>query len=422
MRDTVGMDRVLEPPPARRRIVLWTAAGLALVVALVAARPLIARWGSADRSIERSRLRLATVKRGDLVHDVAVQGRVVAASRPTLFSPAAGIVDLRVKEGEAVAADQVLAVVESPDLDSRLEQEKATWEALRSEVSRLELSERQQNLANEQQEALLGVRRDAAAREAQRSEALAAQGLLNDIELERARDALRVASLELEQSSRSKGLAREMLAFQVADARHRLEGQRLAVEEAARRVAQLTIRSPFTGLVATLEAEDRDAVVAGQALLGVVDLGELEVAVNIPEAYADDATPGVAAAVLVDGANVAGRLTRVAPEVQDSQVEGRVAFTHGLPPGLRQNQRLSVRLILDQRHDVLKVPRGPFLESGGGKAIYVVSDGVARRRPIEVGAVSVTEVEVAHGLEEGEQVVLSDLGTLEGSSTVLIRD
>ena len=92
------------------------------------------------------------------------------------------------------------------------------------------------------------------------------------------------------------------------------------------------------------------------------------------------------------------------------------------PPGLRQNQRLSARLLLDRKSDALKVPRGPFLDAGGGRAVYVVSDGLARRRAIVVGTVSVTEVEILEGLEEGEEIVLSDLGPAEGAETVLLRD
>jgi len=126
--------------------------------------------------------------------------------------------------------------------------------------------------------------------------------------------------------------------------------------------------------------------------------------------------------VRVDAAEVPGKLTSVAPEVRNSQVAGRIAFDGGPPPGLRQNQRVSARLLLDRKSAVLKVPRGPFLEAGGGRAVYVVADGLARRRPIVVGTVSVTEVEILEGLAEGEQIVLSDLGAAEGAETVLLRD
>ena len=422
IRDTSAMDTVVERPASWRRLKIALPVAAAVVVLLVvAARPLVRRWAAADASIERSRLRLATVTRGDLVFDVAVQGRVVAASRPTLFSPAPGIVSLRVREGERVAKGAILAVLESPETESRLQQETATLAALRSDLSRLELSTRQRNLENRQAVELGEVRVEAAGRAVKRSEELSGEGLLSATELEAARDALRIATIELAQARQKVELETEALAFEVQDGRSRVERQGLVVAEVQRQVAELTMRAPFDGLVATVPVQNRDALVRGQAVVGVVDLGDLEVEVSIPETYADEVTPGVEAAVLIDNETRRGTVTRVAPDVQGGQVLGRVAFAGGTPEGLRQNQRVSTRLVLAHQRDVLKVSRGPFVETGGGRWVYVVKDRLARRREIELGTVSVTEAEVVRGLEEGEEIVLSDLSQLQGAQTVLLR-
>jgi HlyD family secretion protein len=422
IRDTSAMDTAVERPASWRRLrLVLLVVAVVIVLVVVVARPLVRRWAAADASIERSRLRLATVTRGDLVFDVAVQGRVVAASRPTLFSPAAGIVSLRVREGEQVAKGTVLAVLESPETESRLQQETATLAALRSDLSRLELSTRQRNLENRQAVELGEVRVEAAGRAVKRSEDLAGEGLLSATELEAARDALRIATIELAQARQKVELETEALAFEVQDGRSRVERQGLVVAEVQRQVAELTMRAPFDGLVATVPVQNRDALVRGQAVVGVVDLGDLEVEVSIPETYADDVTPGVEAAVLVDNETRRGTVTRVAPDVQGGQVLGRVAFAGGTPAGLRQNQRVSTRLVLANQSNVLKVARGPFVETGGGRWVYVVKDRLARRREIELGTVSVTEAEVVRGLEEGEEIVLSDLSQLQGAQTVLLR-
>jgi len=423
IRDTSLMDEPVERRRSKLRLSLVAGTvALALVIAAVAGTPLVRRWARAERSIDRSRLRLATVTRGDLVHEVAVQGRAVAGSRPTLFSPSTGIASVRVREGARVSAGEVLAVVESPELESRLDQELASLNALRSDLGRLELSVRQRDLENRQAVELARVRVEAATRGVGRAEELAGLGLLSATELEAARDTQHIEGLELEQARQKVELEQEMLQFEVGDARLRLERQELLVGEVRRQVSELTVRAPFAGLVATVSVEDRDAVVRGQALLGVVDLSALEVEVNIPEAYADDVAPGTPAVILVEAVEHPGTLTMVAPEVRESQVAGRVTFDHGTPPGLRQNQRLSTRLVLDRRSGVLKVPRGPFLESGGSRSVYAVEDGLAVRRPVEIGVVSVSEGESLGGLEEGDEIVLSDLSRLDGAETVLLRN
>ncbi len=108
--------------------------------------------------------------------------------------------------------------------------------------------------------------------------------------------------------------------------------------------------------------------------------------------------------------------------MRDSQVTGTVVFAGAAPQGLKQSQRVSVRMVFENKPNVLKVPRGPFLESGGGRQIYVVSDGMATPRNIRVGAVSVSEVEILDGLTAGEKVILSDTSDFGGAKSVLLRN
>ncbi len=419
--DTSAMDRQLEPNRRLTPLRIALAIGLVLVTVAVL-RPTLSRWNSADRSVERARLRIAPVTRGELNYEVAVQGRVVAASRPTLFAPSAGLVVLHVREGESVQPGQKLAEIESPELASRLQQERATLLALRSDASRLALALRQQNQTDDQQIELLQVRQEAASRGLERAERLHDEGLLNVLDLEAARDELTIQTLELAQARRNRSLQGEMREFELSDARARAERQQLVVAEVERQYEELTLRAPFEGLVATVEAEDRDAVIAGQPLIGVVDLSDLEVEINIPEAYADEVQPGLDAWVQLGGASIGARVTRVAPEVRNGQVEGRLAFADGTPAGLRQNQRLSTRIVLDHRADALMVPRGPWLESQAGRRVWVVDGELAQSREVQIGVTSVTEVEILSGLEVGEQIVLSDLSRFDPDHTLLLRD
>ena len=91
----------------------------------------------------------------------------------------------------------------------------------------------------------------------------------------------------------------------------------------------------------------------------------------------------------------------------NGEVTARLRFDDGKqPPGLRQNQRLSARIVLDTRRNVLMVERGPFMEQGGGHA-YVVDGSRAQRRPIQTGASSLSAVEIVSGLQPGEKIVVS---------------
>ncbi len=88
--------------------------------------------------------------------------------------------------------------------------------------------------------------------------------------------------------------------------------------------------------------------------------------------------------------------------------------------GLRQNQRVAARILLETKNNVLIVSRGSFLQIGGGRIAYVVNDGMASKRKIQTGATSISQVEILSGLQEGEIIVLSGANAFEDRDQVLL--
>lgn len=269
---------------------------------------------------------------------------------------------------------------------------------------------------------MLALKLEAATRSLRRATALHDEGLINPFEHEKANDDVEIAKLEVKNARETAELERDALAFEERNRRLHVQRQLAVVDELERQVAELRIDAPFDGMVAAMSVQDRDAVIRNQPLLSVVNLTTFDLEVELPEGYAGDVTPGTRAEVQIQGKPHPGRVTMVSPDVQGGQVRATVAFEGESPAGLRQSERLSTRLLLERHASVLKLPRGPFLESGGGRQAYVVEGGVAVLRTIATGAVSVSEVEVVTGLQAGERVVISDTSMFEGARTVLIRE
>ena len=108
-------------------------------------------------------------------------------------------------------------------------------------------------------------------------------------------------------------------------------------------------------------------------------------------------------------------------QVVDGQVSGRIRFSDGKPAGLRQNQRLTTRILMDEHPDVLMVERGPFVDTGGGRVAYVVHGNVADRTAIEVGATSLNAVEIVNGVKEGDRIVISGTDAFKGAQRVALE-
>jgi HlyD family secretion protein len=215
----------------------------------------------------------------------------------------------------------------------------------------------------------------------------------------------------------------ERLTFELRNRELQLERQSLLVQDLERQVDELNMRSPVNGIVGNLLVQQKTSVAANQAVMAVVDLTAFEVEAQVAESYADDLGLGMQAEILIGNAPYAGTLVSVSPEVIQNQVTTRIRFSGDTPPGLRQNQRLTTRVLMEEKPGVLTLPRGQFLDSGGSRLAYVLGDDrVARRRSIEVGARSLSAVEVVAGLEEGETVVVSSIDAFRGADTVLVSD
>jgi HlyD family secretion protein len=159
-------------------------------------------------------------------------------------------------------------------------------------------------------------------------------------------------------------------------------------------------------MIANLAQPDKTEVAASTPLLTVVDLRALELEFHVAETYAGAIKPGMVADITLGGRTQAGKVTAISPEVRQNEVTGRVKFD-AQPPGLRQNERASLRIILDERDNVLKFERGASIDETT-RAVYVVRGEQAIRVPVQLGTASVTEIEALRGLQPGDQVVISD--------------
>lgn len=423
MRDTAGQDRVIETGGGwRRDRRVWIVGGgvIALLV-LVALAWLLKGWLSSDETVSRARLRIATVTRGEFLNDVAAQGTVVAAVSPTLYAPAAGTVTLNRNAGDNVHKGDLLATVDSPTLRNEYERERATLESLVVDLQRQEIEVRRAILESQQKADMAGVAIRAADREFQRSQTAWDQRVISQRDYQRAKDELDEAKLTHDHAIETAALEKESLQFELQTRRLQRDRQKLVVADLERRVGELAVKSPVDGVVGTLAVTQKSAVQQDTALLTVVDLTALVIEFRVAESYAGSIGVGMPAEVTYGPKVYAGVVLSISPEVRQGEVTGRVRLRE-LPPGLRQNQRVSVRILMDKRDHVLKVERGAFYEAGGGTTAYVVHDDIAERRAIRTGAASVREVEILGGLVEGDQVVISNTEPFRNAARVRLAD
>ncbi|MBB5212265.1 efflux RND transporter periplasmic adaptor subunit [Microbulbifer hydrolyticus] len=425
IRDTSGQDVQLTPASPWKNPRLLKRAGLGVAAAAFVVWGLMS-WQSTnavDASVSLSRLNIAAVERGDLVRDLVVQGKVVAANSPTLFSPAQGIVKFAVKAGDTVEQGQLLAEVDSPQLQNQLAQESAMYNKLSVELARQKIQAKRQRLENTQKADLAKVDLTAAQRELKRAELSMEKQIISQLDFEKASDDLARAELEYKQAVQNSQLENEALTFETQTLQLQVDQQQLQVEELQRKVNELNIVSPVDGTIGSLAATQRASVAANTPLLTVVDLTSFELEAAVPENYADDLGLAMEVEINMGGRKLPGEITAIAPEVIDNQVVARVRFTGNQPKNLRQNLRLTARVLLENRSDVMLVKRGAFLDQTGGRFAWKLNDQQqAVKVPITIGALGLNQVEIVSGLNEGDQIITSAADELEKAQLVALKD
>jgi HlyD family secretion protein len=420
IRDTSLQDAVITAAPAHKftRRAIWATAAVA---AVAGAALLLSAWRGSEHSVSASRLRIAEVTRGTLIRDASVNGRVVAAISPTLYSTAQATVTLKTNAGDTVKKGDVLAILESPDIADALKREQSSYSQLEAEVARQQILAKKQKLLAQREADTAEIDRLSAQRTLERYESVAQVGIIAKIDYQKAKDALNSAQIRASHASKAAALEGDDVALALRTKVNELDRQRLSLANAQRRFDELTVRAPVDGFVGTLNVQNRSVVAANTPLMTLVDLSKLEVELEVPETYVADMGLGMSAEIQLGETRATGKLAALSPEVVKNQVLARVRFDGAQPKGLRQSQRVSARLLIEEKPNVVMLPRGPFVENEGGRFAYVMRDGVAVRTPVTLGATSVMAVEILSGLKVGDKVVIAGTDTFNNAARVSIN-
>lgn len=207
-------------------------------------------------------------------------------------------------------------------------------------------------------------------------------------------------------------------------ARAEVERLRAAVEGVRERIEDTRIRAPFPGVLSERLVDPGDLVQPGQALVTLYRDRGKEAVFRAPGRYAGVVKPGQTAEIGVDAfpdRTFSGRVFFVSPELDPRtrgfQVKAAIEDPEDL---LKPGMFARVRVIVSRREDRPAVPEEALVALREGYAVFVVEEGRARRRSVQIGLRRVGTVEIVEGLEPGETVVRK--GHLQLQDGDLVRD
>lgn len=324
------------------------------------------------------------VDRGSVVQEAYGRGtiesqREVAAG----FDLVGRLSEVLVEEGARVALGQELARIETEQAQADLHAAQSGVNAARSALQRLAVDEERARAA------LLAAERDAT-----RTQALHDAGAVPRQQRDDASDRRRIARAELD-----RVLAQRSEAMRSIDvARGSAEQRRIAMVRA-------TLLAPFDGLVTRRLREPGDLVTVGTTVLRIADTERVFVNAAMDETVLPRLSEDQSSLIFFPGSTepIAGHVTRVSWEADRQTHEILVEVTPvRLERRVAIGQRADVRIEVERRDNVVRVPSHMIHRDDNGPFIYVDRGGRVAVVRLELGLVGNNQVEVAAGLREGD--------------------
>lgn len=394
---------------SKKRKIL-TAAGVAAVV-LLGVKSMLG-GGSMPQMVMTS-----SVTRGNIEEALSVSGPVSGTDSVDVVSNLhAEVLEIQVKEGDKVEKDQVLAVVDSTDIQKEVDIAQNAYDLA---VSTLQ----EQQIAAENGYAKAQQDFQAAKTAFDRTNVLFQSGSVSQLEWETAKNAMDDAERQLRTFTLKDGrpVANESYSLQVQNAAFELEKKQTALENTV-------IKSPIAGTVVRVNAKVgrfADTIEDDKAMFSIENLETLEMKIPISEYSIGKVSVGQEAEISADilnGETVQGQVTAISPTGEE---KGGGSTERVIPTTIRiedKNTRLiagitaKAKIRIREASDTLIVPISALIQQGDGTYVAAVENNMIRMVPVETGVESDIQVEVilpeGETLTEGTQVVTGQVAGL----------
>ncbi len=374
------------------------------------------------------------VSKATLESQVLTSGVVTVEDEIRLYANVSGTLrDFVVKEGDVVKKGQLIARIDTSDVESRILELDAQIELQRANLAKTQAGTEPEELAQAREKVYQEERSlETAKREYERVSQLFQSGATTSQEVEKAKAQLdaAVSSLNVAKQQlalRLKGPRKEELqSIQAQINKFQVEKAQLEKER-----VQSVLVAPADGTVIAVAADNGQYVNKGTEILTLADLNRVLIKAEVNESDVSKIKLGQLA--VIEGSSLGksklqAKVTKIAPiavTTQSSSGQGektRVKVTLAptqpaaiLKPGFHVDVNISVEKI----ENALQVPiEAVQQEANGDTYVWVTENGTARKRKIVVGMENELFSQVKSGLTGNEQVILNPPETLQENQPV----
>ena len=388
----------------RKQIIKISAGVVGFIVAFIILLSML------QTSLKRTSLVISKVDRGTIEVSVSASGKVVPAFEEIINSPInSRIVEIYKKGGDSVDIGTPILKLDLQTAETeynklldeeqmrrlQLEQLKVTNQnklsdmELKLKVSNMELNRKEVELRNERYLDSLGA--------GTTDKVLQAELSYN------------VGQLQLSEDEQKYKNERDLTEAELKVKELELSIFRKSLTETRRTLEDAQIRSPRKAILTYVNSEIGAQVQQGNRVAIVSDLSNFKIDGEIADTYGDRIAVGSKAVVKVGNDKLVGTVSEVTPLSKNGVISFNVQLEESNHSRLRSGLRTDVYVMNSIKDDVMRIANSSYYIGKGEYELFVVNDGQLLKRKVTLGDSNFEFVEVVSGLQEGDEVVVSDM-------------
>jgi HlyD family secretion protein len=377
----------------------------------------VSKLKPAAPAVDRSGLWIDTVKRGSMVRQVHGLGTLTPEEIRWIPTITDGRVDkILVRPGTPVKADTVVVILNNPTVEQQAFD--AEWKLRAEEAQYHNLEVTLQSQVLDQKANTTKAEQDAedAQMKAETDAELEKMGVLSDQARKLSTGSSRQLSIRADIEEQRYSNAQKQLEAQLAAEKAKVEQARAIYDLQLKQKNMLKVRAGMNGILQELTLngntlQEGQQVPAGTTIAKVANPSRLKAELKIPETQTKDVQLGQLAQVDTHNGLIEGKVTRIDPSVQNGTRTVDVALNGDLPPGAVPDLSVDGTIDLERTTSVLFAGRPTYGQEKSTIGMFKLEgDGkTATRVQVTLGRSSVNTVEILGGLNDGDQVILSDM-------------
>lgn len=374
-------------------------------------------------SLKRKDLNISTVDKGVIEVSVSASGKVIPAFEEIINSPInSRIVEVYKRGGDSVDVGTPILKLDlqsaeteyNKQLDEeqmkslQLEQQRVTNHNKLSEmemnlkVSRMELDRKAVELRNERYLDSLGAGTTDKVRQVELDYNVSILKLKEDEQKYKNEQALAEADLKV------KELELNIFRKSLAETRRTLEDAQ--------------IRSPRKAILTYVNNEIGSQIGQGAKVAIVSDLSHFKIEGEIADTYGDRIAAGSKALIKIGSEKLDGTVSDVTPLSKNGVISFTVQLEEDNHKRLRSGLKTDVYVMNAVKDDVLRIANSSYYVGKGEYELFVVNGNQLLKRKVQLGDSNFEYVEVVSGLQEGDQVIVSDMNAYKDKNKLKIED